>query len=98
MIVSEETTRIGTYKRKMSTKTVLVFTLCILVVAVTSSTLFSGRGFQSQTTLRSRSFVHEEENARNTEDSSRSIGENNRDVMKFLKWKSKFLDCLEKHT
>ena len=98
MIVSEETTRIGTYKRKMSTKTVLVFTLCIVVVAVTSSTLFSGRGFQSQTTLRSRSFVHVEENARNTEDSSRSIGENNRDVMKFLKWKSKFLDCLEKHT
>ena len=76
-----------------STKT-LLFALCLLLVAVSvnSSTLLSGRGFQ--TTQISRGFVHDE-TAQNEED--RSIGKNNGDVIKFLKWKSKFMDCLEKH-
>ena len=46
----------------MNTKTLLlVFSFCLLfVVAVNISTLFSGRGSQSQTTLRSGKILPEE--------------------------------------
>ena len=77
-------------KQNMNTKTLLlVFSFCLLfVVAVNISTLFSGRGFQSQTTLRSGKILCEET-------FYRSIRENNRDIIIFLKWKSKFHNLLE---
>ena len=75
----------------MSTKTLLFALLCLLLVTVNSKTMFSGRGFE--TTMRSRAFLHDE--TAHSED-SRSIGNNNGDVIKFLKWKSKFIDCLQK--
>ena len=75
----------------MCTKTLLFALLCLLLVTVNSKTMFSGRGFE--TTMRSRAFPQDKTS--HSED-SRSIAKNNGDVIKFLKWKSKFIDCLQK--
>ena len=76
----------------MSTKPLLLFALlcCLLLVAgvADSKSLFSGRGFQTMTE-RSRVFIHHHDEI--TQNEKRlSIG-NNREIIKFLKWKSKIL-------
>ena len=73
----------------MSTKPLLFALLCLLLVAgvADSKSLFSGRGFQTMTE-RSRVFIHHDEITQNEE--RLSIG-NNREIIKFLQWKSKIL-------
>ena len=74
----------------MSTKPLLLFALCCLLLVAgfaDSKSLFSGRGFQTMTE-RSRVFIHHDEITQNEE--RLSIG-NNREIIKFLKWKSKIL-------
>ena len=73
----------------MNSKT-LVFVLCLLLVAVDSKSMFSGRGFQTSTSIK-RS-PHPEPTVQNEDNRSfrnGNNGQNPANVMGFLKWKLK---------
>ena len=77
----------------MCTKTLLFALLCLLLATVNSKTMFSGRGFETPTSIK-RSFITNTITfTTQNEDNTRSIGGNGKksDVMNFLKWKLKFM-------
>ena len=67
-----------------------LFVLCLLLVAVNSNSLFSGRGFETPTSIK-RSFITNTITFTTQNEDNRSIGGNGKksDVMNFLKWKLK---------
>ena len=83
----------------MNSKT-LVFVIYLLLVVVSSASIFGGRGFQTKTSIKRIPNTHAEPTAQNDYNGSieGNNGEKSQNLMPFLRWKLTFTCSICKRT